>query len=101
MTVDGETRQLPEPFLVLATQNPVEFEGTFRCPRHNWIDSCCPVSGLSDPRRRTVSPVENRAQHPVNRVKPVAFFESTDGTSVDRLARRLHRPTSTTRSRLT
>ena len=32
VTVDGETHQLPEPFVVLATQNPVEQEGTFRLP---------------------------------------------------------------------
>ncbi len=32
VTVDGDTRELPEPFLVLATQNPVEMEGTFELP---------------------------------------------------------------------
>ncbi|NOK64180.1 MAG: MoxR family ATPase [Chloroflexi bacterium AL-W] len=32
VTIDGETRQLHQPFLVLATQNPVEFEGTFPLP---------------------------------------------------------------------
>lgn len=32
MTVDGETYRLPEPFFVLATQNPIEYEGTFPLP---------------------------------------------------------------------
>ena len=32
VTVDGETRILPRPFLVLATQNPIEYEGTFPLP---------------------------------------------------------------------
>jgi len=32
VTVDGVTRPLPAPFLVLATQNPVEYEGTFPLP---------------------------------------------------------------------
>ncbi len=32
ITVDGETYALPEPFLVLATQNPIEYEGTFPLP---------------------------------------------------------------------
>ena len=32
VTVDGETRLLPRPFLVLATQNPIEYEGTFPLP---------------------------------------------------------------------
>jgi MoxR-like ATPase len=32
LTVDGVTRQLERPFLVLATQNPIELEGTFPLP---------------------------------------------------------------------
>jgi MoxR-like ATPase len=32
VTVDGVTRPLPRPFLVMATQNPVELEGTFPLP---------------------------------------------------------------------
>ncbi len=32
VTLDGETELLPKPFLVLATQNPIEYEGTFPLP---------------------------------------------------------------------
>lgn len=32
VTVDGLTRTLPQPFIVLATQNPIELEGTFPLP---------------------------------------------------------------------
>ena len=32
VTIEGDTRALPDPFLVLATQNPVELEGTFPLP---------------------------------------------------------------------
>jgi MoxR-like ATPase len=32
VTLEGETLPLPEPFLVLATQNPIEYEGTFPLP---------------------------------------------------------------------
>ena len=32
VTVDGDTKHLPRPFLVLATQNPIELEGTFPLP---------------------------------------------------------------------
>src|SRR5437588_10737412 len=32
VTVDGETCELPEPFMVMATQNPVEYSGTFPLP---------------------------------------------------------------------
>jgi MoxR-like ATPase len=33
VSIEGTTHQLPEPFVVLATQNPVEFEGTFALPQ--------------------------------------------------------------------
>jgi MoxR-like ATPase len=32
ITVDGVTHPMPEPFMVLATQNPIEYEGTFPLP---------------------------------------------------------------------
>ena len=32
VSVDGEPRPLPEPFMVIATQNPVEYEGTYPLP---------------------------------------------------------------------
>jgi MoxR-like ATPase len=32
VTIEGETHPLPPPFLVLATQNPIEFEGTYPLP---------------------------------------------------------------------
>lgn len=32
VTVDGDTKLLPEPFMVMATQNPIEYEGTYPLP---------------------------------------------------------------------
>jgi MoxR-like ATPase len=32
VTLEGETMRLPEPFVVMATQNPIEYEGTFPLP---------------------------------------------------------------------
>jgi MoxR-like ATPase len=32
VTLEGETQSLPQPFLVIATQNPIEYEGTFPLP---------------------------------------------------------------------
>jgi MoxR-like ATPase len=32
VTIDGSTYRLPEPFMVMATQNPIEYEGTFPLP---------------------------------------------------------------------
>lgn len=37
ITVASTTYPLPELFLVMATQNPIEQEGTYPCPKHNWI----------------------------------------------------------------
>lgn len=35
VTMDGQTYELPSPFMVVATQNPVEMEGTYPSPRHS------------------------------------------------------------------
>ena len=32
VTVDGDTHPVPRPFVVIATQNPIEQEGTYRLP---------------------------------------------------------------------
>ncbi|MFC5906219.1 AAA family ATPase [Streptacidiphilus monticola] len=32
VSVDGETRRLPDPFVVIATDNPIEYEGTYQLP---------------------------------------------------------------------
>lgn len=32
VTIDGTTHSLPQPFIILATQNPLDFEGTYRLP---------------------------------------------------------------------
>ena len=37
VSIEGDTRALPDPFIVIATQNPIEHEGTYPCRRHNWI----------------------------------------------------------------
>ena len=39
VTVDGRTLPLPRPFLVIATQNPVEHHGTYPLPSRNWTAS--------------------------------------------------------------
>ena len=32
VTIDGETMRIPQPFFVMATQNPIEYEGTYPLP---------------------------------------------------------------------
>ena len=40
VTAGGKRHVLPDPFFVLATQNPIEQEGTYPLPERNWIASC-------------------------------------------------------------
>ena len=40
VTTGGQTYVLEEPFFVLATQNPIEQEGTYPYQKLSWIDSC-------------------------------------------------------------
>ncbi|MCD2201660.1 MoxR family ATPase [Halobacterium sp. KA-4] len=50
VSVDGETHQLPDPFFVIATQNPVEQEGTFRLPEAQ-RDRFAVKAGIGYPNR--------------------------------------------------
>ncbi|WP_243710857.1 AAA family ATPase [Actinomadura sp. KC216] len=53
VSADGETRPLPRPFIVLATDNPIEYEGTIRCRRRSSTGSRCGSgSATSAPPRR-------------------------------------------------
>ena len=55
VTVGGVDHTLPSPFFVLATQNPIEQEGTYPLPDPNPRVVLIPVAGLI-PRLRTVKP---------------------------------------------
>ncbi|MFB6250107.1 MAG: AAA family ATPase [Halobellus sp.] len=48
VTVDGETHELPDPFFVIATQNPVESEGTFPLPEAQ-VDRFVVQTGIGYP----------------------------------------------------
>ena len=50
VSIEGETRPLPEPFLVLATENPVEHAGTFPLPEAQ-LDRFCMRLSLGYPAR--------------------------------------------------
>ena len=51
VTVDGVTRELPDPFLLLATENPIEYEGTFPLPEAQ-LDRFFLRTALGYPERR-------------------------------------------------
>ena len=83
ISVDGITRQLNRPFMVLATQNPVEYEGTFPLPEAQ-LDRFLLKLRLGYLDRATESRmlVNLRQQHPIETLAPVV-----DGGEVPALAR--------------
>jgi len=50
VTSEGETRRLPQPFIVLATQNPIEYEGTYPLPEAQ-LDRFLIRAGIGYPAR--------------------------------------------------
>jgi MoxR-like ATPase len=72
VTIDGVTRALPEPFLVIAPENPIDQEGTFPLPEAQ-LDRFALRSSLGYPARdEEVSiVVSQRHGHPLDEVGPV------------------------------
>jgi MoxR-like ATPase len=72
VTVDGVTRTLPRPFLVLATQNPIEYEGTFPLPEAQLDRFLMRLSmGYPTPRDERQILLNLRRQHPITSLPPV------------------------------
>ncbi len=72
VTVDGETRALPRPFLVLATENPIELEGTFPLPEAQ-LDRFLLRVRLGYPTRDEERMIARRFQtaNPLDALQPV------------------------------
>jgi MoxR-like ATPase len=72
ITVDGITRQLPEPFLLIATENPIEYEGTFPLPEAQ-LDRFFLRTSLGYPAEEAELQVvrEQRHGHPIDTLQPV------------------------------
>ena len=62
VSVDGETRPIPAPFLVLATQNPIELEGTFALPEAQ-LDRFLVRIGLGYPGENDERAIARRYRH--------------------------------------
>jgi MoxR-like ATPase len=72
VTVDGVTRPLPAPFLVLATQNPIEFEGTFVLPEAQLDRFLLRLSlGYPAVEDEVQILINLRKQHPIEKVEQV------------------------------
>jgi MoxR-like ATPase len=72
VTVDGETNRLGPPFLVLATQNPHEFEGTFALPESQ-LDRFLLRIKVGYPNREAERAIlmQHREGEPVDHLTPV------------------------------
>jgi len=72
VTVDGETRPLDDPFLVMATQNPIEYEGTFPLPEAQ-LDRFFVKTTLGYPDAEDEARIveEQLGGHPLGRLQPV------------------------------
>ena len=72
VTVDGSARALPEPFLVIATENPIEQEGTFPLPEAQ-LDRFALQTGLGYPSEddEVSIVVAQRHGHPLAALGPV------------------------------
>ncbi len=76
VTVDGQTYGLKPPFLVIATQNPVDQEGTFPLPEAQ-LDRFLVRLSLGYPSMDEEAKMLSRLQHghPIDELKPVATAE--------------------------
>ncbi len=82
VTVDGVTRTLSRPFLVLATQNPIEYEGTFPLPEAQLDRFMMRLSmGYPTPRDERQILLNLRRQHPITTLKPVLDSDVNSNSS--------------------
>jgi MoxR-like ATPase len=88
-TVDGSTYPLPKPFLVMATQNPIEYEGTFPLPEAQldrfFMKIAIGYPSLSD----EINILEmQQINHPINTLKPVITLEELG--AVQEMVKQVH-----------
>src|ERR671936_156101 len=76
VTVDGVTRALPDPFMLIATENPIEYEGTFPLPEAQ-LDRFFLKTALGYPSTDEELQIvdEQRHGHPLRWLQPVISVE--------------------------
>ncbi len=80
VTVDGATYKLAEPFFVMATQNPLEYEGTFPLPEAQ-LDRFLLQLHLGYPSQEEEVAILTRfsGQQPIEELEPVVTIEEVQG----------------------
>src|SRR5882762_5854131 len=72
VTVEGITRPLPSPFIVLATQNPIEYEGTFPLPEAQLDRFLLRIHlGYPEPSQEAAILQRQMIRHPLEDLQPV------------------------------
>jgi MoxR-like ATPase len=85
VTVDGATHRLESPFFVIATQNPVEYEGTFPLPEAQLDRFFMKISlGYLDAEAESQMLLNLGREHPIESLKPIA-----DGDRLPALAKQV------------
>jgi MoxR-like ATPase len=76
VSIDGQTHELPRPFMVMATQNPFEFEGTYPLPESQ-LDRFLMRISMGYPDRESERQVLSihREREPVDELRPVVGSE--------------------------
>lgn len=89
VTVDGVTYPLPQPFIVLATQNPIEYEGTFPLPEAQ-LDRFLMRVSLGYPNRSEEIEILSRQEqvHPLSTLKQVV--PSSELTAAQQAIKSVH-----------
>ena len=76
VTVDGETRRLPAVFMVIATQNPIEFHGTYPLPEAQLDRFFMRIRiGYAEAEAELKMVASQRHGHPIDKLEPVIGLE--------------------------
>jgi MoxR-like ATPase len=79
-TIDGISHQMPDPFLVIATQNPIEYEGTFALPEAQLDRFMLRLRmGYPTPTEEIVILDEQKRTHPLDSLEEVCPVEELRG----------------------
>jgi len=87
VTIEGDRYELPNPFLVLATQNPIDLEGTYALPEAQ-IDRFLVRIRMGYPSRR--DEVAMLRTHNVTGPEPAGVLSANDVLQIQSIAARVH-----------
>ncbi|MEU7861518.1 MoxR family ATPase [Nonomuraea sp. NPDC049141] len=82
VSVEGDARKLPDPFVVCATQNPIEYEGTYQLPEAQLDRFQLKLTVPLPPRDQEIMVLERHAQgfdpRDLSEIKPVATAQDLE-----------------------